>query len=280
MILALKLVLVPALVASVSLAARRWGPRVAGLLTALPLVTGPALLFFALEQGAAFAAEAARGALVALVAVAAAGLAYAWAARRAPWWGSVIAAWASFTALTVALRPVRLGPVAALAAAWASFALVPRLLPAAAGRAATPPPWAWDLPLRMLSAMALILTVTGLARRIGPEWSGAFTPFPVALTVLLAFTHAREGAGTAIRFYRGFLTGMWSFAAFCFVAAVSMVPLGRWPGLLLACAVVLPVQGAVLWWSGRARPAGAALGRETVSARGRPPAPGPPPARE
>jgi len=254
MLLVLKLVLVPALVASVSLAARRWGPRIAGLLTAFPIVTGPALLFFAIEQGAAFAAEAARGALAALVAVAGAGVAYAWAATRVPWVPSLLASWGAFVALTLPIERARPGAVVALAAAFASFAAVPWLLPRlTGGGGARATPWRWDLPLRMLSAMTLVLTVTELADRLGPQLSGAFTPFPVALTVLLAFTHAREGAVAAVRFLRGFYSGMWSFGVFCFIAAVTMVPLGRWPGLLLACAAVIPVQVVSLWWSERAR---------------------------
>jgi hypothetical protein len=40
---------------------------------------------------------------------------------------------------------------------------------------------------------------------------------------------------------------MWSFAAFCFVAAVAVVPLGSWAGLLLALAAVVPIQAAILW---------------------------------
>jgi hypothetical protein len=249
----LKLVLVPALVASVSLAARRWGPRVAGILAALPIVTGPALLFFAIEQGAAFAAEAARGVLAALVAVAGAGVAYAWMSIRASWPASLVVSWATFIVLTLLIHPVHLGAVPALVAACAGFTLAPRLLPVAPGARATPRPWVLDLPLRMLSAMTLVVTVTELADRLGPGLSGAFTPFPVALTVLLAFTHAREGAPTAIRFLKGFFNGMWSFAAFCFVSALAIVPLGRLVGLLLACAIVVPVQIAVLWWTERSR---------------------------
>jgi hypothetical protein len=248
-LLVLKCTLVPALVAAVSLAARRWGPRVAGLLTAFPIVTGPALLFLAAEQGARFAAEAARGALAALLAVAASALAYAWAARRGPWWVSLPASWAAFVAGTVPLERARPPVGLALAAALAGFWALPRLLPAATGRAALPAPGAWDLPLRMVSAMALVLAVTGLAERLGPGWTGAFTPFPVALTVLLASTHAREGPAAVVRFLRGFATGMWSFAAFCFVAAVSLAPLGGTGGLLLATALALAVQVAVLWWT-------------------------------
>src|SRR5688572_1778556 len=50
-LLILKLVLVPALVAGLTLAARRWGPFVGGLLLGLPVVAGPTLYFYAVEQG-------------------------------------------------------------------------------------------------------------------------------------------------------------------------------------------------------------------------------------
>ena len=48
MTLLLKLVLVPGLIALVTLAGRRFGPRVGGWLNALPLVAGPVLFFLAL----------------------------------------------------------------------------------------------------------------------------------------------------------------------------------------------------------------------------------------
>ncbi|HBF50271.1 MAG TPA: hypothetical protein DDX04_07705, partial [Massilia sp.] len=57
-VLALKLVLVPLLIYLVTLAGRRWGPSVAGWLSAFPIVAGPILLTLALEQGAPFAASA------------------------------------------------------------------------------------------------------------------------------------------------------------------------------------------------------------------------------
>src|SRR5262249_38702380 len=125
------------------------------------------------------------------------------------------------------------------------------LLPVSRGPRARTERSRWDLPLRTLSAMAVVVSVTGLGRRLGPTLSGAFTPFPVALGVLLAFTHAQQGASSAIKFMRGFLPGMWSFAVFCFVAALSVVPLGGVGGLLLALAAVIPIQAVVLWWMQR-----------------------------
>ena len=81
--------------------------------------------------------------------------------------------------------------------------------------------------------------------------SGAFTPFPVALGVLLAFTHAQQGSSSALQFMRGFLPGMWSFAVFCFVAALTVIPLGGVGGLVVALAAVIPIQAVVLWWMQR-----------------------------
>ena len=251
MLLLLKLILVPLLVASASVAERRWGPRVAGLLTSFPIVTGPILFFFSMEQGDVFTAEAARGALVALDAVAGAGLANAWASLLSPWWVSLPASWTTFTVCTLALHGRPLTAPWALVAALASFALVGALLPVSRGARSRIARSRWDLPLRTLSAMVVVVSVTGLGRRLGPTLSGAFTPFPVALGVLLAFTHAQQGSSSAIQFMRGFLPGMWSFAVFCFVAALTVIPLGGVGGLVIALAAVVPIQAVVLWWMQR-----------------------------
>ena len=58
MLLLLKLLLVPALIALISLAARKWGPGVAGALAGFPVITGSILFILSLEQDAAFVREA------------------------------------------------------------------------------------------------------------------------------------------------------------------------------------------------------------------------------
>ena len=63
MLLVLKLLVPPSLVAGVTLATRRWGYRVGGLLTAFPVVAGPVLCFYAVERYA-FAARAAQATVV------------------------------------------------------------------------------------------------------------------------------------------------------------------------------------------------------------------------
>lgn len=237
----------PALVAGVTLGARRWGPRVGGWLTALPLVAGPALLFLALEQGRTFAGAAALSTLVSLIAVAAFGVAYGWVALRHAWPASLAAGWTAFVVVTVLLQVIRWTPLAAIVAVFAAFFLAGRALPAARGRATSPALRAWDLPLRMLGALTVVLTVTHIADRLGPRWSGAFTPFPVALAVVLVFAHAQQGAPLALRLLHGFFPAMWGFGLFVLVVAVAIVPLGVPLAFVLALAAQAAVHALVLW---------------------------------
>ena len=85
MLLALKLLLVPSLLAVISLAGRRWGPGVAGWLAGFPSLTGPILFFLALERGPGFTAQAAVLCLACVFPAITFGVAYAWASRRYGW---------------------------------------------------------------------------------------------------------------------------------------------------------------------------------------------------
>jgi hypothetical protein len=237
---------VPLLVLSASLATRRWGARIGGLLTGLPIVSGPALFFFAVEQGTAFTAEASRAVLVSLVGVAAAVVSYAWAPLRAPWWLSLPVSWSAFFVSVLLVQRVHWSTALALVIALASIAVGQVVLPRSGATAMRPRP-VWDLPVRVLAAMLLVVSVTGLAHRLGPTVSGALTPFPVAISILLGFSHAQEGSSTAITFLRGFLPGMWGFAAFCFVLSVTIVVAGVASGFALAIASSLIIQGLVFW---------------------------------
>jgi hypothetical protein len=240
-------VLVPGLVAGVTLGARRWGPQIGGWLTALPLVAGPTLFFLSMEQGDPFAARAALATLVGLIAVSAFGVVYGWLSLWCGWTLSLVAAWAAFVAATALLLAVEWTPLTALIATLTGFAIAARVLPAARPHPARASPPAWDLPLRMIGTLAVVLTVTSVADRLGPAVSGALTPFPVALAVLLVFAHAQQGAPLAIRLLRGFMPAMWGFALFCLVVAQAIVPLGPALAFLLAIGAQLAVHGLVLW---------------------------------
>ncbi len=85
MILALKLVLTPIMIAAASLAGRRWGPAVSGWLMGFPLTSAPVSVFLALQYGPAFAAQAAVGTLGGQASVCVFCLVYSLAAARWAW---------------------------------------------------------------------------------------------------------------------------------------------------------------------------------------------------
>ena len=131
----LELLVAPALVGAATLAARRWGPEIGGLVSAFPAIVGPVLLIAALEHGATFAARAANGTLLGLVALAAFAVAYGWTAARAGWRGSLAAGWAAAGLAGLLVGTIAAGPPAGLAAAAVSLGAAHRLLRHAARRA-------------------------------------------------------------------------------------------------------------------------------------------------
>jgi hypothetical protein len=241
-LLLVKLALAPALVVGSSLAGRRWGHEVSGLLVAMPLVAGPILLITELEHGSHFASRAAAASLLGLVALASFVVVFARAARHAGWPIAVLAGWIAFLAVALAFGQTAIPAGGAFALAAGAFALAPRLLPPDPPEqdmpiAALP---AWDLPARAIATALLVLGLTGAAAGLGPTLTGVLTPFPVSNTVLAAFVLVLEGPAQADTFLRGFLRGAFGFAAFCFLVAVLVIPLG------VAAAFALALVGALL----------------------------------
>jgi hypothetical protein len=233
-ILALKLFLVPSLIYAVTLAGRRWGPAVAGWLSAFPIVAGPILLAISLEQGASFAAAAAEGTLMAVLAMVVFSLVYAWSSARMGVAGAMPLALAAWALAVAGLQSVRLPlPFAALVVV-AALIVAPRLFPALAAQSTPemPAPAAagvkapavrrgGDLPWRMLAGALLVMSVSAAAAGLGPRLSGFFAMFPVMGTVLVGFTHVQSGRSSAVQLLRGTILGYFAFAAFC--AAISLL---------------------------------------------------------
>jgi hypothetical protein len=251
-LLVLRLVLVPLLIAAVTLASRRWGHRVGAFVTALPAVAGPTLLFYAIQQGALFAADAARGSLLGLVGVAAFCLAYARASTRLHWSLCLLIGWASFAMVTVLMYRVHVVPIVAfvisVAALFAARALLPSP-PSSRRERVSPRPLAkadrWDLPLRMLSAAVLVFTLTSVADRLGSSVSGILTPFPVATAILAGFTHAQRGSAACVEFLRAYTPGLCGFAIFCVMLALTLPHLSIAATFSVALVTQLVLQTAL-----------------------------------
>lgn len=242
MLLVLRITLVPIFIAIISLIGRRWGPRAAAFVTALPAVVGPTFAFYAVQQGHAFAAHAAAGSLFGLVGVAAFCAAYGFGATRFGWPVCLLIGWIAFGLSTMLLLRVGANATAGLVTSIAALLLVRRVLPRPGAAQPLRRPPAWDLPVRMLSAGTLVFVLTSAAARLGPALSGLLTPFPVATAILAGFTHAQQGRSAVARFLRGYMLGLCSFAIFCFVLALTLPTRGLAISLAAALAAQLAAQ--------------------------------------
>ena len=258
--LLVKLLLAPSFVVGASLAARRFGPRVGGLVAGLPVVAGPIVLSYALAHGRGFAAGAAGGTLLGLVSLSCFVTVYGRLSRSLAWGACMVSGWLAFAVATALFSafaiPAGVALVLAALAIAAGLAWLPH--PRAPQSAPTVPP-SWDLPLRAGCALALVLTLTAIASWLGPQLSGLLAPFPIIATVLSTFTHAQRGSDEAVRLLRGMLTGYGAFALFFFTLAVSLRSLGTGPAFALATAIALGTQGLVLSRFAQREPAGAAI---------------------
>jgi hypothetical protein len=98
----------------------------------------------------------------------------------------------------------------------------------------------------MLSAAVLVVILTTAAEGLGPRLSGVLTPFPVAVAIMSAFTHAQADAGAVTRFLRGFLPGLATFAVFCLALAVAVTRLPVGAAFAAALVAQMATQAAVL----------------------------------
>jgi len=251
--LAVKVLLAPSFVVGASLAARRYGPRIGGLVAGLPVVAGPILLAYALTHGAAFAAGAAAGTLLGLISLTAFVVVYGRLAGHFSWLLSLLAGWSAFALGTLIFSTLTIPVGAALIMAGAGFIVGLKLLPDPLSEPSRGPSAPiWDLPLRAFCALALVLALTAASGWLGSRLSGLLAPFPVIASVLAVFTHAQRGADDFLRLARGLIAGFFAFALFCFTLAISLRALGIAAAFVLASGVALSTQGLLLALATRA----------------------------
>jgi len=172
---------------------------------------------------------------------------YARLAGRLSWAVCMLTGWLAFGLMTVALSTLQVPAGAALVLAAAAMALGLACLPRAGAEIIehdAPP--RWDLPVRALCALALVLTLTAVAGWLGPQLSGLLAPFPIIATVLAIFTHAQRGTDELLRLQRGLVSGFGAFVLFCFTLAIALPSMGTAAGFALASVVALLTQSAAL----------------------------------
>ncbi|HET8979063.1 MAG TPA: hypothetical protein VFN87_12950 [Solirubrobacteraceae bacterium] len=239
------LLVAPLLTAAATVATRRWGARTGGVVSAFPAIVGPVLVILALQHGRVFAARAAAGTLLGLVALAAFALTYARLAGRRRWTICLIGGWVAAVAASLATGVLagRAAPPAGLVLAGGSLALAYWAMPSAASAPA--PERRTSIPARMVLTAVLVTALAAGAGAAGPLAGGMLAALPVLASILAVLTHRDAGAPAAVALLRGMLAGMAGFVAFCEVAAVM---LARQPAVIAfaaATAAALTVQFAV-----------------------------------
>jgi hypothetical protein len=247
--LTLKLFLTPILVATASLAGRRWGSAVSGWLVGLPLTSGPIIFFLVLTHGVPFAAAVAVGTLAGAISQTVFCLCYAWLAMRWSWPPALLASCLGFAATTTALQHLTISTSSLFLLVTLALVLALGLMPSAADAPSvqvSPPP-SWDIPTRMVVATAFVLLLTGSATTLGPQLTGLLAPFPLYGAILTVFAHHIQGAVAALRVLRGLLLGLFAFAAFFLVLVGFLEHENMALAFGAASTVALVLQAGTFW---------------------------------
>ena len=243
-----KLCITPLLMGVATLVARRWGPVVGGIFTALPLTAGPVSAFLYLEQGPEFARNAAGAGMLGYAALGCFILVFVWTARHG--FGCVAACLCSavtyFGAAWLFSHLPRHG-LLLMAFSVLVLALVFRFIPGSSQHWTPPKVRWWDLPLRMVLAGGMVLGVTALAALIGPQWSGVLSTYPVFITLMAVFTLVQSGEQALCQLMRGFVGGLVGSVIFFFVLQWALPLMHAALAYTVAAVVNLLVCGVDLW---------------------------------
>ncbi|MBJ7330925.1 MAG: hypothetical protein JHC95_13570 [Solirubrobacteraceae bacterium] len=223
------------------------------------------LLALALDQGEAFAADAAAGTLLALVAIVVFMVVLAAASARFGTAVSLAAAWVAFLVGAVVVAGFEAGPLVAAACGAVALVAGARVLPHPPALGLSRPSPVWDLPLRAVAAATLVVAITAAADAAGPRLSGALALSPIAISVLTGFSLATQGRDPTLALLRGLVLGLPAVLVFFTIVALAVEPWGTAPAFVVATVVVLIQQTVVVLVTG---PGGAAASPTTPPGTG------------
>jgi hypothetical protein len=221
-LLVMKGLLAPALLAVCTLAARRWGSLVGGWLLGLPLISGPVSYFLLVQHGSGFAESAARGALLGMVGTGVFFVLYALLAKSRPWWQTLPASAVAAVAVTVSLTQVHPDLVVAATVAVGFLALITVVVGRPFDDIPVPEAKLHTVFVRMAFASAMVVGVTLASTELGSQVSGMLTAIPIISAMMAVSTHRAAGGESVRCLVRGAVAGLWGGAAF-FVMVASLI---------------------------------------------------------
>ncbi|MEZ5604784.1 MAG: hypothetical protein R3E41_11360 [Burkholderiaceae bacterium] len=243
MLLILKLALVPASILLASLAARRFGHAISGVLSGLPLIAAPVIGGLLIDLDPAQVAAIGAATLASVPAAIAHIVAFAWLSRRLPWWACLAGAALAFAAVgwIVTAPGWPLPRLAGVAAPFVALAIMPRS-PRLAGGVYVP---RGEIAMRVGAAVALAAVIILGADTLPARVSGLLLAFPITGSILPSFTLPAYGHPATVNLLRGFANGLIGFTAF-FLFLPALLGAGASRAAAFAAALAAAVLAAWL----------------------------------
>ncbi|MGA7834337.1 MAG: hypothetical protein WCA31_03940 [Acidimicrobiales bacterium] len=242
--LVLRIIIGPLGVLVGTIAQRRLGHAVGGLVIGLPLTSLPLLGLVALQRGSAFTGSMTTAILIGSIAEGLVLWTYAHMTTRFSPVIALTGTLALFTISLVLLGTLHLSAITAGVLTAAGFALALRWWPTTNADESVPSGRS-RLAARVVAATIFTVIIVTMAGKLGALLSGLVDALPMT-TMLMAFmTHQEQGSEAASRFVRGVLRGSFSWV----ISTVVLAELLRTGDLMLAfglsLATALVVQGAI-----------------------------------
>jgi uncharacterized membrane protein (GlpM family) len=252
--LALKMTLTATIVVIISVVVERSGPFIGALIAALPTAASAAYIILAFEHSPDFIAASTVGSAAATAAVSIFAFTYTVLAQRHGLLLSLSVAIVVWFIGAAALRTVAWTPLTAALLNIVVFGITVPL----SWRYRTSGPSAkflrtpYDIPLRALTAAAVVAAVTTASYSIGSFASGMFAVFPIVMACSVVILHPRVGGVASASMFAHTqiaLNGLW----LGFLVVHYMVPLfGVWGAFGIGLVVCIGWSGG-LWMIRRRR---------------------------
>jgi hypothetical protein len=253
-----KLAAVPLVVWIASWAGKRWGHKVSGWISGMPMIAAPIMLFLALDQPRDFVLPTAWITMTVAPAVGlhclvftllATVVSHAKMRPHLAWPICLLSGWTACVLAELALAEVVVPNFIGATVAVVELLLINALMPSARGTAVAPRIPMSEIFVRMGAALLLATIITVGARAFGPRVSGILLGFPITASVLPVFTLTLYGADATIRLLSGFLGGLIGFVVY-FFAFASVTEAGGPPLLAFAagvCACLMSTAVLAFW---------------------------------
>ena len=238
------------LVVSASAVAETLGPFWGALVASLPVSTGPAYVFLAMQHGAEFVAASALSSFAANAANGWFRSAYGVLAGRASPGTSLGTAIAVWLAASLATQQVAWTPWTAFLLNLVAYGVGFAALGVDRGRRSGPAGpvrrrW-FDLPARALAVAAFVSLVVAVSTALGPGITGVAAVFPISLISLFAIVRPRIGGPASSQLAANALRSMLGFGMMLLVLHLAIGPWGVVPAFAVALLAWMSWSAALL----------------------------------